>query len=353
MSHRSILLHSLRRIFQVASPMSSQSPHVSALRASAVREDAHDPRKAQFILHNCPTYTANALRRVLLSELVSPGFPNAYVHDTRKHRSAKTGPNTVAEVTDADGTTTDAAGSGVRVKTNTGRLHNEILRHRLAMLPLALDPTSFQHPDGGRMVLRLRAECSADADGPRHVTSEDIQLVRCPPKRGAAGALAMQLERMSLRDKGVPDTGSRDEETVIEDVSPYLLAGATQLVPTDTNVEHALQATFSGSHPDVPRGILITRLYPEESLEVDLYPGVGCARHFAGYSPLQTCTYEQLDVDTPTAQTAAVHDFRFTLHTLGAYSPEALFRKGLEVLERKVRIFRELLQPKTFEIDLR
>jgi len=323
-------------------PPSPLMPHVTKVSEPVGHEPAAvaaDPRKGVYVLHSCPTYTANALRRVLLSELMCPGFPNAYAHDTRKHRGARsTGPNAAADVTDADGSTVDTAGSGVHIKTNTGRLHNEILRHRLAMLPLALDPTTLRDASGSKLLLRLRVQCAADAESPRHVTSEDIQLVRCntTPSEHATDN----------------DDNDDDDDGVVHDLAPYLLPGATQLIPTDPVAQQALQSLAVTNVSDrVPSGILITRLYPDESLDVELYPGVGCARHFAGYSPLHTCTYEQLDVDDPTSRNTPLHDFRFTLQTLGAYSADELFQRGLGVLQRKVRVFRELLQPKTFEID--
>ena len=290
---------------------------------------SEDPRTLKFVLHQCPTYTANALRRVLLSELVCPGFPNAYAHNTRKYRTATVGTQSAADVTDTDGSTSDSAGSGVHIRTNTGRLHNEILRHRLSMMPLALNPIHFRSADGRKFVLRLKVSCPADADGPIHVTSDSIQLVKC-------GERSMDSDEHSK------------EEQVVDDVQPLLLPGATKLIPTDPNVNKALESSgLSTSEKSVvPTGILITRLYPEESLDIDLYPGVGCSRNFAGYAPLQTCTYEQIDTSK-----SPLHDFRFTLKTLGAYDCSSLVKMGLDVLMRKVRVFRELLKPNTIELD--
>ena len=130
-------------------------------------DQQHDAttRKLTFTLHNTPVYFANALRRVLLAELVVSGVPNAY---KRKKPTTKHGkPHRLT--------------GGVIVHTNTGRLHNEMLLHRLSLLPIGLDPRKWQRPAHGEtLCMTLRKSCPADAtddsDGDRVCDSDDA----CP-----------------------------------------------------------------------------------------------------------------------------------------------------------------------------
>ena len=316
-----------------------------------------DPRYLQFTLHNTPTYFANALRRIMIADLQGPGIANAYAHKRNKHRT-RLG-SSAAEVTDTDGSTVRAAGSGIHILTNTGRINNEMLRLRFALLPLALNPTALNTPDGGKMVLRLNKRCPADAEAPIVVTSEDIVLV----KRGGDdtvktdGDVGVDVEEESNKDDDAYTPVSSN------DLAQYLLPDATQLIPTDPLVTQQLETIQKSQknkakHRSLPpEGILLTRLYPDEALVVDMYPGVGCSRDFAGFSPLHTCTYQQQPAASTASSSSSVsghpnlHDFRFTIQSLGASSPTTLVRDGLHELSRKVIRFREVLMPNTIELE--
>lgn len=228
------------------------------------------------------TYVANALRRVMLSELYSAGIPNKY------HKVG-----------------TGVHASGIHVKKNSGRLHNEFLAHRLSMLHLALAPDALQNH---QFVLRLQCECPSTANDPVNVTSNDIRLFK-------------------LHD------GEREE---VKDLRPFLVSGATQLFPTDPQVERLATKDHA-----LPTGVLLTRLYPDEALEVDMFPMVGRICDYAGFSALHTCTYEQDDVN-----------FKFKVNSLGSYDSKTLVALGLRSLCEKVELTRHLLQPRTVELQL-
>ena len=125
------------------------------------QSDAH-ARKLTFVLRDAPVYFANALRRVLLAEVVVSGVPNAY---KRKKPMTKHGkPHRLA--------------GGAIIHTNTGRLHNELLLHRLSLLPMGLDASKWQaQPNGDVLCLTLHKTCPADAEFVV-VTSRDLVLSR-------------------------------------------------------------------------------------------------------------------------------------------------------------------------------
>jgi len=240
-------------------------------------------RRLSFVVHKSHPYVVNALRRLMLSELYCAGIANQY----------HTGAHSV----------------GIHVIKNSGRLHNEFLAHRFSMLHLALAP---EHLQRHRFVMNLRMECPSTANEPISVTSNDIRLF-------------------------VVKDGEREE---VEDVTPYLVHGATQLIPTDPIVDRVVVTDV-----DIPKGVLITRLYPDEAVEVDLFPSVGRMCDYAGFAPLHTCTYEQ--IDTTHERT---NDFRFTVDSLGSHDSKALVAQGLRGLTEKVELTTHLLEPRTVEL---
>ena len=256
-------------------------------------------RELSFITQDTPVYVANALRRVLLSELPAIGIPNTYRDSS---------------------VSVDSMVPGVIINTNSGRLHNEFLRHRLSLLPVALDPAKLQ---GNRFVLMLKKANDKTNEDPIVVTSSDIHLFQ------------------------VETNGTLVE---VSNVKEYLVSGASDLIPVDPTV-----LAVVGN--EVPQGILLTWLYPDEELELMIYPCAGCARDFSGFAPLHTCTYEHLlnngdaaDIvgAPPEAETKA---FRFTLQSLGVQTPTQIVSQGWEIIQTKVDVFNWMLQPNVVEVD--
>ena len=249
----------------------------------------HD-RKLSFVVQQSQPYVVNALRRLMLSELYCAGIPNQY-------HKAGSGVHSV----------------GVHMITNTGRLHNEFLSHRLSMLHLALHPDKWQD---STFVLTLKKECPSTSKDPVHVTSEDIKL--CIIK------------------------SENQEREEVDDVLPFLVSGATQLLPTDPVVDKFFE------EGEIQKGVLLTTLYPGESLEIDMYPMVARSCDFAGFSSLCTCTYEQLGLEeTPQSH----YDFKFSIQSLGSFGGKALVAQGLQGLCDKVSLTSQMLEPRTVELE--
>lgn len=168
-------------------------------------------RRITFRLNKSHNYVVNAIRRVLISDVIGSGL---------RDRHANPSP-----VEGKFSQQSSESPIGMKVHCNTGRLHNEFLMHRLAMLPLALAREALQT---NQLVLRLRVKCPDTGSDPIHVTSEDIQLHK--------------------------QTIDQTAEVAEEDIVPLLSFG-TQLIPTDPKVDEAL-----GDDNTVKRGVLITRL---------------------------------------------------------------------------------------------
>lgn len=241
-------------------------------------------RHSSYDITDSYTYVVNALRRAMLSELTCAGIPNTY-----------------SKLTEGVHT------PGLKMHKNTGRLHNEFLAHRLSMLSIALNPTEMQK---NTFVLTLKKECLATQDTPISITSDDIQLFR------------------------VID-GHREH---VENVEQYTVGGSV-LIPTDPIVDDTISAS-------IKKGVLLTRLYPDEELHIDMFPTVGRTCDYAGFSPLYTCTYEQhKKSNDPTS------DFHFLIDSLGVHSCHSLMKMGWQVLYQKVELLQLLMQPRTVQLN--
>jgi DNA-directed RNA polymerase subunit L len=185
------------------------------------------PNSASFTLDKTSTTVANTLRRCILSETRSVGFR-------------------------AD--LTNAADPGIIIRKNTSVIFNEMLAHRLTLLPLGVvriddfDPTRYE------CVLRVKNEGS---EGIRHVTATDFRILERQPE----GAMA--------------DIGD---------------VAASAMFPPDpitkqTSLILSLRPNWSTEQP------------PEE-IDLTAIPVIGTGRDHMGFCPVSQCSFENtLDTD--------------------------------------------------------
>jgi DNA-directed RNA polymerase subunit L len=240
-------------------------------------------RHSSYHITDSYTYVVNALRRTMLSELTCAGIPNTY--STLKN---------------------NVYTPGLQMHQNTGRLHNEFLAHRLSLIPIGLSPIAMQTH---QFVMTLKKACLATQDTPVPITSDDIELY-------------------------IIKNGDRER---VANVQQYTIGGCS-LIPTDPIVSDTLKVT-------IKKGILITRLYPDEALHIDMFPTVGRTCDYAGFSPLYTCTYEQ--EKQPGKHTS---NFHFLVDGLGSHSCDSLLQQGWYNLKQKVEVLQLLMQPRTVEL---
>lgn len=189
------------------------------------------PNSASFTLDKTSSTVANTLRRCILSETRSVGFR-------------------------AD--LTNAADPGIVIRKNTSVIFNEMLAHRLTLVPLGVvridefDPTRYE------CVLKVRNElASPDMNGGiRHVTASDFRV----------------LERQA---DGMVDIGD---------------VPAAAMFPAD---------------PITKQSSLIVSLRPQwnteqppEEIDLTATPVVGRGRDHMGFCPVSQCSFENtLDTD--------------------------------------------------------
>lgn len=194
--------------------------------------DSSTPNTATFTLENTSTTVANTLRRCILSETRSVGFR-------------------------AD--LTNAADPGITIRKNTSAVFNEMLAHRLTLLPLGVvrlddfDPTRYE------CVLKVRNETMGTdfTGGLRHVTASDFRIM----EKQADGAME--------------DIGEIPAKAMFP-ADP--ITGQTCLIVT-------LRPNWSTEQP------------PEE-IDLTAYPVVGRGRDHMGFCPVSQCSFENtLDTD--------------------------------------------------------
>jgi DNA-directed RNA polymerase subunit L len=190
----------------------------------------------QFVLENTSTTIANTLRRLVLTETRSAGFR-------------------------AD--LTDRADPGVQIRKNTSVIFNEMLAHRLTLVPLGVRNLDSFDPKRYECVLSVKNDVRGPitADTLRHVTAADFRVRE-------------RQENGTFTDLGAP--------------------GSAALFPVDPITKEAsLLITLRPQwNPEQP---------PEE-VDMTAYPIVGRGRDFMGFSPVSQCSFENTRDEDPVRQ---------------------------------------------------
>ena len=148
----------------------------------------------------------------------------------------------------------------VFVVNNTSVIPDEVLSHRLGLVPLAVDPSRFEYRTEGdaanehnTLVLRLAARCTRGADG------EFIN----------AAVLSRDLEWLPL-GSALP------EETEVK------------LTAFSKSQSGLLPAPVAAVHPD----ILLAKMRPGQEIELEAHAVKGKGKTHAKWSPVGTAWYE-------------------------------------------------------------
>lgn len=203
---------------------------------SALMTDPADQTTATFTLDNTNHIVANTLRRCILMDTRSVGFR-------------------------AD--LTNAANPGVSIRRNTSVVFNEMLAHRLTLIPLGIRRLDDFVPANYECVLRVRNDRKGPIDTASilHVKSGDFTV----REKQADGTFA---------DLGAP--------------------AAAAMFPAD---------------PVTRDTVLITTLRPQwnaeqppEEVDLTAYPVIGTGRNFIGFSPVCQCAFRNTPDPDPVRQ---------------------------------------------------
>ena len=192
--------------------------------------------RASFILQNTSTTVANTLRRCILSETRSVSFR-------------------------AD--LTDAKDPGIRIRKNNTSVFNEMLAHRITLIPLGVRRIDAFDPSRYECILEKRN----DIRGP--ITPQTM--------------LHVKAGDFMVREK--------QSDGTTRDLTPVEIAALFPADPitNDTCLITSLRPQWGADHP------------PDE-IDLTAYPVIGCGREFIGFSPVSQCSFENTMDTNPVRQ---------------------------------------------------
>jgi len=205
----------------------------------------------QFILENTNTTIANTIRRLILTETRSAGF--------RADLTSRTDP-------------------GVQIRKNTSAIFNEMLAHRLTLVPLGVRNLDSFDPKRYECLLHIKNETRGPItpDSIRHVSASDFRVRE-------------RQEDGTFTELGAPGTAALFPVDPITKTSSLIVSLRPQWNPEQ----------------------------PAEEVDLTAYPVIGRGREFMGFSPVSQCSFENTRDEDPVRQE------RFFTEWLAAYKKVA------------------------------
>ncbi|XP_071557880.1 DNA-directed RNA polymerases I and III subunit RPAC1 [Temnothorax nylanderi] len=301
---------------------------IKKLKITIVREE---DREIEFDLIGCHTSLANAFRRILLSEVPSMAVEQVYILN------------------------------------NTSLLQDELLAHRLGLIPLRADPRLFEYPsnnekadddvsDQDTLRYELKVTCSVNPQAPKNsrlpedmyrnskVCSKDIKWVPIGRQadmfpRGAEqfGVLENDILICKMRPgheihlymEAVKGIGQDHAKFSPVATASYRLLPAIQLTdPVRDENADLLQSCFSpGVIEVVEQETNSGQKYREARVKNARYDS--CTRNVYRYDKLKNCV-----------ELSRIKDhFIFTIESMGALPSAVLFAEAVKILKNKCRTF--------------
>jgi len=236
-----------------ASPHEQRSRDYAGAVAEGMRlEITHlDEDEVEFDLSGVDVSFANALRRIMLSEVPTMAIETVYVEE------------------------------------NAGVIQDEVLAHRLGLIPIRADPNDFEELHD--------IEDATDAN-----TIVFGLEVRAPPNTRPSRVASARLAK---RDPGDPLEHEDSDDSAAE-TAPGGHRHTTRVTSGDLAwLPQGEQEAFLADRPVKPvhDDILITKLRPGQAVALEAHGRKGIARDHAKFSPVATAAYRlfpRLDVRT-------------------------------------------------------
>ena len=246
--------------------------------------DSSSKIRASFILQNISTTVANTLRRCILSETRSVSFR-------------------------AD--LTDAKNPGILIRKNNTSIFNEMLAHRLTLIPLGVWRLDEFDPSRYECILKKRN----DTRGP--ITPQTMLHV-------------------SASDFTVTE---KQSDGTVRDLTPLetALLFPADTITKDTCLITSLRPQWSADHS------------PEE-IDLTAYPIIGRGRDYIGFSPVSQCSFENTQDTNPVRQEEF---FKTWLMDFKKLSEEDMTTTAPEVLAKYKKEWTTMAQQKCFLINER
>lgn len=208
----------------------------------------------------------NALRRILLSEIPTVAIEMVFMLD------------------------------------NTSIIHDEVLAHRMGLIPICFDSRRLQEfetggepTDRNTIVFRLAVGCDAED------VKEDMERKQEAQRRSKGSS---KPDEVDSEDEGVVDKAANPEleehvtmasrtkrketkEIPKRPFTKHVYSGDLTWIPQGDQAERFKDANIRPVHDD----ILIAKLRPGQSIELEAHARKGIGKDHAKYSPVATATY--------------------------------------------------------------
>ena len=254
--------------------------------------DPDDNLVGRFTLADTSTTVANTLRRCILVDTRSVSFS-------------------------AD--LTNAAEPGIVIRKNTSVVFNEMLAHRLTLVPMAVrridefDPSRYQC----ELTVKNDLKGNVSESGTLHVTASDFRVLE-------------KQEDGTFADAGAPATAA--------------------LFPKDPLTGQSSLITSLRQH--------WSHEQPPEEIDLTAYPVIGRGRDHMGFSPVSQCSFENTRDTDPVRQEQFFHEWLQSFKKvadLTAVSPETLvgYRREWETMAvQRCFLVGEDGQPNSFDFTV-
>mmetsp|Transcript_23090 Transcript_23090/g.64430 ORF Transcript_23090/g.64430 Transcript_23090/m.64430 type:complete len:376 (-) Transcript_23090:45-1172(-) len=201
-----------------------------------------------FELIGCDASFANALRRILLAEVPTMALENIYMF------------------------------------TNTGLLHDEVLSHRLGLIPLDVDARLFDDIEEGddatdrnTIVFELKVTCPAKPN--EEGKTEDSIMVAEIEEEIVSRNLDLERSILAAAKKSAIETPGRP-------YTKHVYSRDLVWIPQGDQEDR-----FPNGINTVYDDILIAKLRPGQSIELEAHARRGIGKDHAKYSPVATACY--------------------------------------------------------------
>ena len=208
-----------------------------------------DDEEMIFDMVGCDTSIANALRRILLAEVPTMAIEKVWIYE------------------------------------NSSIIQDEVLSHRLGLVPIMADPAAFEFyaepgTDFNTALFKLEAECTGE---PAAAAEED--------EEGSSAAAAGKGKKgKKAAAAASANSGGGKGGTVVQPKSYGVYSGQLQWVPQGTQAQRLGASAVRPVHDD----ILIAKLRPGQRIVVECHAHKGIGQDHAKFSPVATASYRLL-----------------------------------------------------------